>query len=468
VESPAVVKIKLPTSQSSADYEPACRIVHRLREAGHTAHFVGGGVRDLILGLTPKDFDIVTSARPPEIEQLFRRTVSVGAKFGVITVLDGDTSHEVATYRAEGGYTDKRRPGWIEYTHLEADLQRRDFTINGLILEPDTGEVTDHVGGLDDLRAGIIRAIGEPVERFSEDALRTLRAVRFASRFGFRIERRTRAALAECASGIASVSGERIHTELEGMFSRQGRVAALVMLRDTGLLTWVMPEVARLGSDTSDTPDETVDESDVAEHPVNVGDASCWARTLRRVAALRVDAPMVVVWSALLADVVAPEEPNADCWDDDGPLDVSAGTAASKIISRQKASRSTALSVRAILERRWVWRYADSLSIGNIGRMIRRDVDGYLREFWHADAQCVGRSRAMVGIDHVWARLTLYGRIYDGLERAPITGTDLDRSGLTPSARYAELLGEAERQWLGERLQTTSAVERWLAHIRME
>ncbi|MEK7828023.1 MAG: hypothetical protein AAB299_09915, partial [Thermodesulfobacteriota bacterium] len=175
--------------------DAAAEIVRRLREAGHEAFWVGGCVRDLIRGAAPEDYDIVTSARPEDVRGLFPRTIPVGERFGICLVVEGGAPYEVATFRTEADYDDGRRPSRIAFATAEEDVRRRDFTINGLLMDPETGRIIDHVGGLRDIEQRIIRTIGDPEERFAEDHLRMLRAVRFAATLGFSIEPMTFAAV---------------------------------------------------------------------------------------------------------------------------------------------------------------------------------------------------------------------------------------------------------------------------------
>ncbi len=194
--------------------QTARRIVTTLRSAGHEAYFAGGCVRDLLLGNAPADYDIATSARPQEVERLFRRTVAVGAQFGVIVVLEDDKEFEIATFRSDGNYLDGRRPESVTFSDAESDAQRRDFTINGLFYDPVEERVLDFVDGQRDLDARIVRAIGDPRQRFAEDKLRVLRGVRFSSRLDFAIEPATWEAIREGASQVSAVSAERIRDEL--------------------------------------------------------------------------------------------------------------------------------------------------------------------------------------------------------------------------------------------------------------
>ena len=226
----------------------ATEVVFRLKNAGFTAFWAGGCVRDDLLGRTPADYDVATSARPEEVRDVFgrRRTLAVGAAFGVITVLGPRAAGqvEVATFRTDEAYTDGRHPAGVAFSTPEFDAQRRDFTINGLFLDPGTGQVHDYVGGQADLAAGIVRAIGVPAMRFGEDHLRMLRAVRFAAAFGFALDPATRAAIEAMRHLVTSVSAERIAAELRAMVTRPGRRRALALLDETGLAREVLPAVA--------------------------------------------------------------------------------------------------------------------------------------------------------------------------------------------------------------------------------
>ena len=232
----------------AAAREFALVVVGRLRSAGHEAVWAGGCVRDELLGRTPADYDVATSARPDQVRAVFgnRHTLAVGAAFGVITVLGprGAGQVEVATFRSDAAYTDGRHPAGVTFTNAREDALRRDFTINGLFLDPITGEVHDYVEGRADLTAGIVRAIGNAAMRFGEDHLRMLRAVRFAAGFGFALEEQTQAAIVRMAHLVTSVSPERVAAELRAIVARPGRRRALELLVQTGLAREVLPEVA--------------------------------------------------------------------------------------------------------------------------------------------------------------------------------------------------------------------------------
>jgi len=209
----------MPVLPRASTRDLAADIVRRLQAAGFSAFWVGGCVRDFLLGREPDDYDIATAARPHQIEGLFQRTIAVGRKFGVMVVVEGGHEFQVATYRVEEGYQDGRHPEKVAFGDARADALRRDFTVNGLFYDPITGELHDWVSGEADLRARVIRTIGAPEERFAEDHLRLLRAVRFATQLGFEIEPRTFAAIQTLAPKIKAISAERIRDELLKLFA---------------------------------------------------------------------------------------------------------------------------------------------------------------------------------------------------------------------------------------------------------
>jgi poly(A) polymerase len=232
VTIPADITNKPPCSR-----EDAMAVLRQLRNAGHVTYFAGGCVRDLLLGVEPKDYDIATDAPPMRVRELFPRTQAVGAAFGVVLVRKGESVVEVATFRSDGEYRDGRRPETVRFTRAEEDAQRRDFTINGIFLDPLTDAVVDYVGGQADLRAKVLRAIGDPRARFAEDHLRMLRAVRFAARLGFEIETATGDALRAEASQLKRITPERIADELRMMLPPATRDAAWTLLWGYGLAT---------------------------------------------------------------------------------------------------------------------------------------------------------------------------------------------------------------------------------------
>src|SRR4029077_479110 len=239
---------------SSEKAQEAIRIARTLRGQGHSAYLVGGCVRDLLLGREPADYDVATSATPQQVMQLFPQTFAVGAQFGVVLVpvrrdtgLRDNYPIEVATFRSDGAYSDGRHPDEVQFsTDARLDVQRRDFTINGLLLDPDTREVLDYVGGRDDLQRGIVRTIGPAHQRFAEDKLRMLRAVRFAARFGYTIDNQTFAAIRELAAQIHQVSHERVRDEILKMLTEGRARCAFELLDQANLLEQVLPEIKKM------------------------------------------------------------------------------------------------------------------------------------------------------------------------------------------------------------------------------
>lgn len=274
------------------DFEKALGIARRLADAGHRALLAGGCVRDMLMERPAKDFDIATSATPDQVEALFAHTHALGKAFGVIQVLVDGSPFEVATFRSDLAYVDGRRPEGVVFSSPELDAQRRDFTVNGLFYDPLTGQVIDHVGGQDDLKRRVIRAIGDPRRRFAEDFLRMLRAARFASTLEFEIDPETAAAVRGLAGEIAMISAERIAQELTRLLTESPRAGRGVrLLHDLGLLQHVLPEIPRMIG--CEQPPQFHPEGDVFVH------------TMLMLDALEKPSPLLA-WSVLLHDVGKP------------------------------------------------------------------------------------------------------------------------------------------------------------------
>ena len=229
--------------ESSSMEKVALEVAARLRQSGHIAYFAGGCVRDMVRGLTPKDYDIVTDARPEAVKSLFPHTFAVGAHFGVIIVLENGFQFEVATFRSDDAYIDGRHPTAVHFSSPEEDAQRRDFTINGMFYDPVAEKVIDFVGGRADIDAKLVRAIGDPGQRFAEDRLRMLRAVRFATVLDYQIDQKTWDALATNAESINQISAERIREELVSIFCSPNRVRGWDFLDSSGLMWAILPEL---------------------------------------------------------------------------------------------------------------------------------------------------------------------------------------------------------------------------------
>ncbi|MFV0338215.1 MAG: CCA tRNA nucleotidyltransferase [Chthoniobacterales bacterium] len=251
-------------SNFSFDLRQAASIAERLHHAGYQALIAGGSVRDILLGRPASDYDIATDATPAQVTSLFKKTIHVGAHFGVVVVVEKGHEYEIATFRSDGDYTDGRRPDSVTFTDAEGDALRRDFTINGLFLQPETGKILDFVNGKADLQNRLIRAIGDPLQRFAEDKLRLLRAIRFAATLGFDIEEKTWSALCKLAPEIQVVSPERIRDELTKILLSPTRVRGFDLLDRSGLLQILLPEITALKG--CEQPPEFHPEGDVFVH----------------------------------------------------------------------------------------------------------------------------------------------------------------------------------------------------------
>jgi poly(A) polymerase len=269
----------------------AVTIIRRLRQAGHQALLAGGCVRDWLMGRRPKDWDIATDAAPEQVTALFARTVPVGAKYGVVLVRAQDGEYEVARFRRDGVYLDGRRPEAVEFVDAEQDAQRRDFTINGMFYDPVAGRLLDYVGGQADIERRCIRAIGKPEQRFAEDYLRMLRAVRFSARLGFEIEAETFAACANLADRINEISPERIRGELDMILTEGGAAAGFELLQQSGLLAQILPEVSAMDG--------------VAQPPEFHPEGDVWTHVKIMLGALQ-NPEKTLAWGVLLHDIGKP------------------------------------------------------------------------------------------------------------------------------------------------------------------
>lgn len=273
--------------------QQAIEIIRKLKEEGFAAYFVGGCVRDYIRNISPDDYDIVTSARPEQVMALFPRTYAIGAKFGVVTVVIENHPYEVATFRSDEAYIDGRRPSAVHYSTAREDVFRRDFTINGLLMDPETKEIIDYVGGVADIEKKIIRTIGDPDQRFNEDYLRMLRAVRFAANLQYDIDPATKEAIARHAAKISQISAERVQEEMNKILTRPGKRFGFELMAETELLREVLPEVDRLRG--------------IEQPPLFHPEGDVWQHTLLMLDFLSVDGELAgnrqLAWGALLHDV---------------------------------------------------------------------------------------------------------------------------------------------------------------------
>jgi poly(A) polymerase len=367
--------MKKAVSQPQPQFDASLALIASLRAAGHQAYLAGGCVRDLLLGRVPSDYDVTTSATPDVVLAMFERTFAVGAHFGVVLVAhdDGDSyfTTEVATFRSDGAYSDGRHPDAVRYTtRAEEDVKRRDFTINGLLLDPMRvadlrddpaklrGAVHDYVGGLADIEAGVVRAIGRAEERFEEDHLRMLRGVRFAARFDFELEPRTGEAIRALASKTAAVSRERVRDELTRMLTEGRARRAFELLDETGLLAEVLPEVARMKG--------------VEQPPQYHPEGDVWVHTLGLLSQLGEGCSATLAWGALLHDVGKPPtfRRAADRIRFDGHVEVGVAVAAD-ILRRFRFSNEDARQVLNLVDNHMRFADAQHMKPSTLKRFFR-------------------------------------------------------------------------------------------------
>jgi poly(A) polymerase len=495
-------------NQSAAQWIAARQVIEVLRRRGHLAYLAGGCVRDLLLGRQPKDYDVATSATPDVVLDLFPRTFSVGAHFGVVLVsmeISGQpTLTEVATFRSDGAYSDGRRPDAVRYTlSPQEDVQRRDFTINGLLLDLDllddldskTGNpgapgldsrkvpetwndtvtpgapgldirgphgqvfvrgvaetgassaVLDHVDGLKDLEAGLIRAIGQPHRRFEEDHLRMLRAVRFAARFHFAIDPATHAAIRSMAAKILAVSRERIRDELTRMLTEGNARRAFELLHETALLPQVLPEVARLQG--------------VAQPPQYHPEGDVWTHTLLLLSQLQAGCPATLAWGALLHDIGKPATFRAPDPSDpsdrirfNGHVEVGVRIAA-EILRRLRFSNEDTSQILALVENHM--RFADTprMKTSTLKRFFR--LDRFEEHLALHKMDCLASSLNFNGnlSNYHFARQAYESMPALEVRPSPlVTGHDLIQAGYPPGALFKTILHAVEEAQLEGSIST--------------
>jgi poly(A) polymerase len=428
--------------------QQATQIVQKLRAVGYSAYLAGGCVRDLILGREPADYDVATSATPQEVMRIFPQTYAVGAQFGVVLVpirrdtTDGEKDNyaiEVATFRSDGLYSDGRHPDQVQFSKdARSDVQRRDFTINGLLLDPVSKEVFDYVGGREDLEREIIRTIGDPRERFAEDKLRMLRAVRFAARFGYTIEATTLAEIQARAAQIHQVSRERIRDEILKMLTEGRARRALELLDETGLLEQVLPEIKRMQG--------------VQQPPQFHPEGDVWVHTLLLLEGLQPNCSKTLALGVLLHDVgkpptfrVAPDRIRFD-------QHAEVGTKmAEEICRRFRLSNDETEQVCGLV--------ANHMRFGDVQRMKPSTLKRFLRlpEFQeHLELHrldCLSSHRDLALYDYARKQLSIMPA--DQIRPKPlITGDDLIEAGYKPGPQFKELLTAVEDAQLDGSIST--------------
>jgi poly(A) polymerase len=443
----------------------ASLIVQTLRQRGFQAYLVGGCVRDLLLGREPKDYDVATNATPEQVMGIFPETYAVGAQFGVVLVpaperdapsgvsAEGSSKSfavEVATFRGDIGYSDGRHPDEVRFSlDPREDVARRDFTINGMLLDPVSGDVLDFVGGQEDLKAGVIRTIGDPEQRFGEDKLRMLRAVRFAARFEYTIDPATFAAMQELAQQIQVVSRERVRDELTRMLTEGHARRAFLLLDESGLLKSVLPEISVMKG--VEQPPEFHPEGDVFVH------------TLLLLDNLPTPCPLTLAWGALLHDVgkpptfrVAPDRIRFD-----GHVEVGVKMA-EEICRRLRFSNSETEQILALVDNHMRFGHATRMKESTLKRFLRMPAFGEHLALHRAD--CLASHRNLGTYEFIQQKR---GEIpAEKMRPSPlVTGDDLITEGHLPGPRFREILSAVEDAQLEGRLPSREAA---LEFVRRE
>ena len=425
----------------------ATEIVRRLQAAGFSAFWVGGCVRDSLLGREPGDYDIATDARTEEIEKLFSRTIPVGRQFGVVVAVEAETNFQIATFRAESDYADGRRPSQVTFGDPQADARRRDFTVNGLFFDPITNTTRDWVGGEADLRARLIRTIGKPEERFAEDHLRLLRAVRFAAQLDFQIEPATFAAVRALAERIRIISAERIRDELLKLFLPGIAERGLQLLRESGLLQQVLPELA--ATTTCEQSPDYHPEGNVFEH---------LCLMLRQ---LPTGSDPLLPWAVLMHDIAKPLTASSD------PVTGSihfyeherlGAEMTHTILGRLRFPKKQIEAVATAVRHHMQFKDALQMRKSTLRRLILRPT--FPLELALHRLDCLGSHH----------RLDVYDFLVEQaheLHRQPeiipplLTGDDLLRLGFAPGPALGQMLAELREKQLGDELKSKADAEAW-------
>jgi len=429
----------------------AREVVHRLRESGHEAYFVGGCVRDFILGHASSDYDIVTSALPDQVTNLFSHTLSIGAKFGVIAVVLNGHPYEVATFRSDDIYEDGRHPSQVRFSSAKEDVFRRDFTINGLLMDPDTEAIIDYVNGRSDIDHRIIRTIGDPDKRFGEDYLRMLRAIRFAANLDFRIEPATLEAIRDNVSKINRISAERIREELNKILTRGGARRGFELMMQTDLLKEILPEVDKLKG--------------VEQPPLFHPEGDVWRHTLDMLEQLPVDGEtennICLAWGALLHDVGKAVTRSEDEKGIHFYGHVQKGEEiAEDIMQRLRFSRVQKETVLHLIRQHMVFMNVRKMRPGRLKRFLRMpDFDLHLK--LHR-LDCLA-SHGMLD-NYEFCREQIQILALDDLHPPRLlTGNDLIAMGFTPGKIIKDILLALEEEQLEGRIQSPEQAKHYVS-----
>jgi len=426
----------------------ARRVAARLRGAGHIAWFAGGCVRDALRGVEPADYDIATDAAPAEVEALFPRTVSVGAKFGVICVMDGPWQYQVAAFRADGVYLDGRHPIRVTSASPETDAHRRDFTVNGMFLDPGTDQVIDFVGGRADLDARLLRAIGDPAARFAEDRLRLLRAVRFATTLGFEVDPGTWRAVCADAGAIHEVSAERIRDEICRTLAHSSRIRGFDLLDQAGLLRTVLPEIEGLKG--CEQPPQFHPEGDVFVH------------TRGMLGLLDPDASLRLVLAVLLHDIGKPPTATVDA---DGRIrfnghDRAGARMAERVLERLRFARADIDAVVGMVENHMTFKDVQRMRVAKVKRLMARPT--YREEIELHRVDCASSHGLLDNHAFLLAREAEFAA--EPLIPPPLlTGRDLLDRGWKPGPQLGSVLEALQNLQLEGRLRNREEALAWIA-----
>ncbi|HEX4629684.1 MAG TPA: CCA tRNA nucleotidyltransferase [Chthoniobacterales bacterium] len=427
--------------------QTAREIVRQLRAAGHVAYYAGGCVRDLLTGTSPKDIDIATDAWPDVVQKLFPRTYAVGAHFGVIVVLENEFQFEVATFRSDGAYIDGRHPVEVHFATAEEDAARRDFTINGMFFDPEKEEIIDFVGGRVDLERRLIRAIGDPAQRFAEDRLRMLRAVRFATVLGFEIDPATWEAIVASASSIVQISSERIREELVKIFLSPNRARGWDLLDASGLMSAILPEMDAMKG--CEQPPQFHPEGDVFKH------------TRIMLEMLPAEASLPLVFSVLFHDVAKP--PTAIV-DEEGRIrfnghDRVGAEMTEQIMERLRFSRAEIDATVEAVRQHMVFKDVPNMRVAKLKRFMARPTFEDELELHRVD--CASSHAMLDNYEFLLKKKEEFAN--EPIIPPPLVrGDDLIAMGMKPGPQFGEILEAVETRQLEGALKNREEALAWV------
>ena len=425
----------------------AREVARRLRAHGHIAYFAGGCVRDMVRGLTAKDFDVATDAAPDIVQKIFSHTYAVGAHFGVVVVVENGFNFEVATFRSDGAYLDHRHPVDVRFSSPEEDAKRRDFTINGMFFDPEKNEVIDFVGGRTDLEARLVRAIGDPAARFAEDRLRMLRAVRFATVLDYEIDSPTWDALVVSAASINEISAERIREELLKIFLSPNRVRGWDLLDRSGLLRTILPELDAMKGCLQ--PEQFHPEGDVFEH----------TRLMLEMLPEKVSVSLVL--SVLFHDVAKPVTATVD---ETGRIrfnehDRIGAAMTESIMERLRFSRAEIDAVVEMVRQHMVFKDVPKMRVAKLKRFMARSTFEEELELHRVD--CASSHGMMDNYEFLLRKREEFAN--EPIIPPPLVrGDDLIALGMKPGPKFGEILEAVETQQLEGALKDRQQALDWI------